>query len=598
VRSIEKDRQKIVKRTIGRCRRRASRESSLPAFEVAQLLLFLDELVSPGLTRPLQAAIKDELNHLVQFAAIQKRPVTLADVQNRAREQGEIHAVHQLSAFETRPIPDPLGPDSVPGGRLGLIRVEHGCLAFPVGAQALERNSFDPCAIALAALQQIDCADLHPAHRGPAGRASDLGRLGCFCPAARDAAMRTERGAGEEHAEALRTGNRRQARPAVVAACGLGGGRRAAVRAAQRADGAAGHFHRGLVEWSAARTANMGLNDFIKGELVEIIEWTDNSRDTLTYRFPDQNKAIKNGAQLIVRESQRAQFVYLGQFGDTFLPGTHTLTTDNIPVLTKLASWKYGFESPFKADVYFLNARLFTGNKWGTTHPIMMHDDVLGVVRVRAFGTYDFKIANPRRFLSEVAGTGRDFTLDQFDGTMQSRVVRRFADAVASAKLPLPDVAGRYREVGEALLPVLNAAVSVKYGLEVSSFLIESVSVPPEVEEAIDKRGSMTSIGNMNDYVKFQIAQGMEKGHSTGGMATELAVGLSVAQQVLQQQGGLGAVVSGGIPELLSPADAARALGVSESDVMTIVESGELAAKKIGSSYRITRSALQKYLGT
>jgi excisionase family DNA binding protein len=345
----------------------------------------------------------------------------------------------------------------------------------------------------------------------------------------------------------------------------------------------------------------MGLNDFnnfIRGELVEIIEWTDDSRDTLTYRFPDENKAIKNGAQLIVRESQRAQFVYLGQFGDTFLPGTHTLTTDNIPVLTKLASWKYGFESPFKADVYFLNARLFTGNKWGTTHPIMMHDDVLGVVRVRAFGTYDFRIANPRRFLSEVAGTDRDFTLDEFDGTMQSRVVSLFADAVASAKLPLPEIAGRYREVGEALLPVLNAAVSEKYGLEVSSFLIESVSVPPEVEDAIDKRASMTSIGNINDYVKFQIAQGMEKGHSTGGMATELAVGLSVAQQVLQQQGGLGTVVSGGLPELLSPADAAKALGVSEADVMTIVESGELAAKKIGSSYRITRSALQKYLGT
>ena len=255
-------------------------------------------------------------------------------------------------------------------------------------------------------------------------------------------------------------------------------------------------------------------------------------------------------------------------------------------------------ESPFKADVYFLNVRLFTGNKWGTTHPIMMHDEVLGVVRVSAFGTYDFKIANPRRFLAEVAGTGHDFTLDQFDGTMQSRVVSLFADAVASVNLPLPALAGRYREVGEALLPVLNAAVSVKYGLEVSSFLIESISVPREVEDAIDKRGSMTSIGNLNDYVKFQIAQGMETGHGAGGMATELAVGLSVAQQVLQQVGGLGAVAGGGLPELLSPADAAKALGVPEADVMTIIESGELAAKKIGSSYRITRSALQKYVGT
>ena len=140
----------------------------------------------------------------------------------------------------------------------------------------------------------------------------------------------------------------------------------------------------------------MGLMDFIKGEFIEIVEWTDDTRDTLTHRFPDADKAIKNGAQLIVRESQCVQFVYLGEFGDTFGPGKHTLTTDNIPVLTRLRSWKYGLESPFKADVYFLNTRLFTGNKWGTTNPVMMPDDDLGVVRVRAFGTYDFKIVDPQ----------------------------------------------------------------------------------------------------------------------------------------------------------------------------------------------------------
>ena len=134
----------------------------------------------------------------------------------------------------------------------------------------------------------------------------------------------------------------------------------------------------------------MGVFDFIKGELIEIIEWTDDSRDTLSFRFPDEDKAIKNGAQLIVRESQVVQFVYLGQFGDTFGPGKHTLTTDNIPVLTKLKSWKYGFKSPFKADVYYVNTRLFTGNKWGTSNPIMMRDEDFGIVRVRAFGTYDF----------------------------------------------------------------------------------------------------------------------------------------------------------------------------------------------------------------
>ena len=138
----------------------------------------------------------------------------------------------------------------------------------------------------------------------------------------------------------------------------------------------------------------MGLMDFIKGELLEVIEWTDDSRDTLSYRFPDDDKAIKNGAQLIVRESQVAQFVYLGEFGDTFGPGKHTLTTDNIPVLTKIKSWPFGFNSPFKADVYFVITRLFTGNKWGTSNPVMLRDNDFGIVRVRAFGTYDFKIVD------------------------------------------------------------------------------------------------------------------------------------------------------------------------------------------------------------
>ena len=153
----------------------------------------------------------------------------------------------------------------------------------------------------------------------------------------------------------------------------------------------------------------MGITDFFKGELLEIIDWTDDSRDTLSYRFPDDDKAIKNGAQLIVRESQVAQFVYLGEFGDTFKPGKHSLTTDNIPILTRLKSWKFGFNSPFKADVYFVVTRLFTGNKWGTSNPVMLRDNDFGVVRVRAFGTYDFKIVEPQTFLREVAGSDHNF---------------------------------------------------------------------------------------------------------------------------------------------------------------------------------------------
>ena len=349
----------------------------------------------------------------------------------------------------------------------------------------------------------------------------------------------------------------------------------------------------------------MGLMDFIKGELIEIIEWTDDSRDTLSFRFPDQDKEIKRGAQLIVRESQAAQFVYLGQYGDLFGPGKHTLTTDNIPVLSTLQGWKYGFETPFKADVYFVTTRLFTGNKWGTSNPVMVRDQDFGIVRLRAFGTYDFRIVDIPRFLKEVAGTDHHFRLDEFADAMRSRLVSVFSEALASSKVPALDVATRYSELGSALLPLINPVLNEKYGLEMSSFILENVSVPPEVEAAIDKRSGMAAVGNLNDYVKYQMAQGFEKGGSgAGGVGAEIAVGLAMAGQMLNQPGGItaqttpaaGAAPVAGLPEMLSPADAAKALGVSEADVMASLEAGDLKGKRIGTQWRITRSQLQQFL--
>ena len=354
----------------------------------------------------------------------------------------------------------------------------------------------------------------------------------------------------------------------------------------------------------------MGLMDLIKGEFIDVIEWTDDSRDTLTWRFPDEDKAIKNGAQLIVRESQAVQFMYLGEFGDLFRPGKHTLTTDNIPVLTKLKSWKYLFNSPFKADVFYVTTRLFTGNKWGTANPVMMRDDDFGIVRLRAFGTFDFKITDPALFIKEVAGSDHHFRLDEFADTMRSRMVSVSSEALASAKVPALDIATRYSELGEALLPIINPAVSTKYGLEITSFIVENVSVPPEVEAAIDKRSSMAAVGNLNDYVKFQMAQGMTMpgGGGAAGTAAELAMGFGMAQQMMQQgimnpnaptttpvAGGTAPAASASAG-LLSPADVAAVLGVPEDEVMAILESGELKAKKIGHSYRVTRAALDAYL--
>ena len=345
----------------------------------------------------------------------------------------------------------------------------------------------------------------------------------------------------------------------------------------------------------------MGLMDFIKGELLEIIEWTDDTRDTLSWRFPDEDKAIKNGAQLIVRESQVAQFVYLGEFGDTFLPGKHGLTTDNIPVLTRLKSWPFGFESPFKADVYFVSTRLFTGNKWGTANPVMLRDTDFGVVRLRAFGTYDFRIVDPKVFLREVAGSDHNFQLDEFANTMRSRVVSLFSDAIASAKVPVLDVASRYAELGEALLPVINPAVTAKYGLEITSFIVENVSVPPEVEQAIDVRSSMSAVGNLNDFVKYQMGKGIGTGGGAGsaGTAAELAVGFGLAQQMVRDgfAGGQATpTVASSLPELLGTSDVAKVLGVSEADVLAVLDSGELKGKKIGTTWRIPRAALDSYL--
>jgi excisionase family DNA binding protein len=349
----------------------------------------------------------------------------------------------------------------------------------------------------------------------------------------------------------------------------------------------------------------MGLIDAVHGQLIEIIEWIDDSRDTISFRYPDQDREIKRGAQLIVRESQAAQFVYVGQFGDTFGPGKHSLTTANIPFLTRLKGWKYGLESPFKADVYFVTTRLFTGNNWGTSNPVMVRDQDLGVARLRAFGTYDFRVTNVPRFLKEVAGTDDHLGLDDFANAMRSRIVSVFSTALAASHVPVADVATRYRELGEALLPLINPALDEKYGLQLASFVVENVSVPPEVEQAIDKRSGMAAVGDLNNFIKYQLAQSFEKdGARTAGLGAEMAVGLTMAQQIMKQPaaaaGSPGEVAADQAPvpalDVLSPAQAAVMLNVTEADVIASLEAGDLKGKRIGSQWRVTRSAIEQFL--
>lgn len=378
----------------------------------------------------------------------------------------------------------------------------------------------------------------------------------------------------------------------------------------------------------------MSLLNIITKQLIEVIEWTDDSRDTLSYRWPDEDKEIKNGAQLIVRESQQVQFVSAGQFADLFQPGKHTLSTQNVPILSTLQGWKYGFQSPFKCDVYYLNTRLFTGNKWGTANPVMMRDKDFGVVRIRAFGSYDFRIVEAPKFLKEVAGTDQNFRLDEFADTMRSRIISVFTEALAKAQIPVLDVATRYSDLGEALLQLINPAMREKYGLEISSFILENVSVPPEVEQAIDKRSSMGAIGNLNDYVKYQMGQAMAaggEGSAAAAMPATMAMGFGMAQEMMrsmQTPAGTAGVGTAGVGtagvgttapadpfspaaaqaaqtpaaaapaalQVLTPEQAAQVLGVGLDDVLAELEAGHLKARKIGSSWRIAQGALDEYL--
>jgi excisionase family DNA binding protein len=348
----------------------------------------------------------------------------------------------------------------------------------------------------------------------------------------------------------------------------------------------------------------MAIIDFLKKQFIDVIEWTDDSRHTLSFRFPDEDKEIKNGAQLIVRESQVAQFVYLGSSATRSAAASTRSRPTTYPSSPTSRAGSTRSRGPFKADVYYVVTRVFTGNKWGTANPVMIRDADFGVVRLRAYGICDFRIVDPKKFLKEVAGTDDHFCLDEFADAMRSRIVSVFSDALAAARIPALDVASRYTELGDALLPLINPAIGAKYGLEMTSFIVENVSVPPEVEQAIDKRSSMAAVGNLNDYVKFQMAQGLEKGDGgPGGMAAEMAVGMAMAQQMLQQTGAIIAQSTPGIaapaapaPALYTPAQVAQMLGVSEADVLASLDSGDLKGKKIGTQWRVTRAAVDAFL--
>ena len=266
----------------------------------------------------------------------------------------------------------------------------------------------------------------------------------------------------------------------------------------------------------------MGLFDSIKnktlGQFIDVIEWVDATRNTIIWKFPRGDNEIKNGAQLIVRESQNAVFLHEGELGDVFKPGRHELSTNNLPIMTTLQSWKYAFNSPFKADVYFINTRQFTDQKWGTANPIMLRDPEFGPIRLRAFGSYAFSITDPGKFITSMAGTNPLLVSEDISGQLRNLLSSRFADALGEAKIPALDLAAQYSEMGDLLRSILQKDFD-SYGITLNLFLIENISLPPAVEEALDKRTQMGVLGDLNKYTQFQAANAIADAAKNTGAA-------------------------------------------------------------------------------
>jgi membrane protease subunit (stomatin/prohibitin family) len=282
----------------------------------------------------------------------------------------------------------------------------------------------------------------------------------------------------------------------------------------------------------------MALWDKLRGELIDIIEWTEpNDSQILCYRFPRYNNEIKYGAQLTVREGQAAAFVNEGQLADVFLPGRYRLETANMPILTTLKGWKYGFQSPFKCEVYFVSTKQWTDQKWGTQNPIMLRDQEFGPVRVRAFGTYAMKITDPATFLRQLVATDPSFETYEISNQLRNIIVSRFVDAVGRAKIPVLDLAGNYEKLGDLLQQRMSVDLA-SMGIAITQFYIENVSLPPEVEAALDTRTKMGVLGNLDQYTKFQTAEAIKDAANNPGGIAGAGVGIGAGVAIGQQMAG------------------------------------------------------------
>ncbi len=331
----------------------------------------------------------------------------------------------------------------------------------------------------------------------------------------------------------------------------------------------------------------MSWMDKLRAELIDIVEWVDDSHHTLVWRFPRYQNELKNGAQLIVRPGQVAIMVAQGRVADVFEPGQYRLETKNLPILSTLLGWQHGFDSPFKAEVYFVSTKQITDMKWGTPNPVIMRDPDFGPVRVRAFGSYTLRATDPRTLLSELVGTDHEYEADEVTELLRSIINMAFADVVASSGIAVMDLASNYAELSELLRREVVSRIDDEFGLQIPQMYIVNVSLPAEVEKALDARSGMGIIGDMGRYQAYQMGQAIPDAaqNPAGGIAGAgigLGMGMAMAGPMLQQgmppaQGAAPAAAPPPPPAAWHMAENGQALGpLSIEQLQAAVGSGRL----------------------
>ena len=300
----------------------------------------------------------------------------------------------------------------------------------------------------------------------------------------------------------------------------------------------------------------MGILDFLTGEFIDVIHWTDDTRDTMVWRFEREGHEIKYGAKLTVREGQAAVFVHEGQLADVFTPGLYMLETNNMPVMTTLQHWDHGFQSPFKSEIYFVATTRFNDLKWGTKNPIMLRDPEFGPTRIRAFGTYSVRVSDPARFLVEIVGTDGEFTMDEISFQIRNIIVQEFSRVVAGSGIPVLDMAANTDQLGKLIAGPISGTIA-GYGLELPELYIENISLPPEVESALDKRTSAGIAGDLGRFTQYSAAEAMSRAAATPGSAMGAGIGAGMGMGMGMNMGAEAARQAG--PWGAHPASAAPA---------------------------------------